>query len=459
MTWPAAGDTIAAISTPPGEAGIGIVRLSGPEAEAIARRLCRLRRPRNLWQSHRLYLGHVLDSQGHILDEVLITLMRAPHTYTREDVVEIHCHSGFGVLKAILGEVLAGGARLARPGEFTLRAFLGGRLDLSQAEAVLEVIQARTQASLRVAAAHLAGGLGQRAGELRTSLLHVLAQVEAALDFPEEAAELSPGVLSEELAVPCQELENLFHTYNQGRLLREGVTVVLAGRPNVGKSSLLNSLLDADRAIVTDIPGTTRDVIEETLNLGGIPLRLSDTAGLREARDLVEELGVARSQERLAQADLILFLVDGSEPLSLEDAQILEELAERPVLIVVNKSDLPPMLNIEDLRRYSAHPLVAISALTGQGLEDLEQAVVDLVLEGGVQTGGEIVTQARHYELLVRAKEALSRGRDLLQQGETPWELLALEVKEALQALGEITGEEVGDMVLDHIFSQFCIGK
>jgi tRNA modification GTPase len=459
MIWPAAGDTIAAISTPPGEAGIGIVRLSGPEAEAIARRLFRPRRPRDSWQSHRLYLGHVLDSQGHVLDEVLLTLMRAPHTYTREDVVEIHCHSGFGVLKAILREVLARGARLARPGEFTLRAFLAGRLDLSQAEAVLEVIQARTQASLRVAAAHLAGGLGKRLRELRAVLLNILARVEAALDFPEEAAELSPQVLSEELAVPFQELEDLLATYKQGRLLREGVAVVLAGRPNVGKSSLLNRLLDADRAIVTDIPGTTRDVIEETLNLGGLPLRLSDTAGLREARDLVEELGVARSQERLARADLILFLVDGSEPLSLEDAQILEELAERPVLIALNKIDLPPMLNIQDLRRYSSHPVVAISALTGQGLEELEQAVVDLVLAGGVQTAGEIVTQARHYELLVRAREALTLGRDLLEQGDTPWELLAMEIKEALQALGEITGEEVGDAVLDHIFSQFCIGK
>jgi tRNA modification GTPase len=459
MTWPEAGDTIAAISTPPGEAGIGIVRLSGPRAEAIARQLFRPRRPRDPWQSHRLYLGHVLDSRGHVLDEVLLTLMRAPHTYTREDVVEIHCHSGFAVLKAILGEVLAQGARLARPGEFTLRAFLAGRLDLSQAEAVLEVIQARTQASLRVAAAHLAGGLGKRLGKGRAALLNLLARVEAALDFPEEAAELSPQALSEELAGPLEELENLLASYRQGRLLREGVGVVLAGRPNVGKSSLLNRLLDTDRAIVTDIPGTTRDVIEETISLAGIPLRLSDTAGLRQARDLVEELGVARSRERLAQADLILLLVDASEPLSGEDAQTLEELADRPVLIVLNKIDLPQQISVQNLRQYSSHPVVEISALTGQGLENLEQAMVDLVLAGGVQTAGEIVTQARHAELLVRAQEALSRGRELLEQAETPWELLAFEVKDALQALGEITGEEVGDAVLDQIFSEFCIGK
>jgi len=459
MTWPEAGDTIAAISTPPGEAGIGIVRLSGPKAEAIARLLFRPRRPRDRWQSHRLYLGHILDSRGHVLDEVLLTLMRAPHTYTREDVVEIHCHSGFAVLKAILGEVLARGARQARPGEFTLRAFLAGRLDLSQAEAVLEVIQARTQASLRVAAAHLAGGLGKRLGAGRAALLHILAQVEAALDFPEEAAELSPQALCVELSGPLEELDKLLATYRQGRLLREGVRVVLAGRPNVGKSSLLNRLLDVERAIVTDIPGTTRDVIEETISLAGIPLRLSDTAGLREARDLVEELGVARSRERLAQADLILLLVDASAPLSSEDAQTLEELAQRPVLIVLNKIDLPRQIRVQDLQPYSSHPVVEISALTGQGLEGLEQAMVDLVLAGGVQTAGEIVTQARHAQLLARAREALGRGREVLDQPEPPWELLAFEVKEALTALGEITGEEVGDAVLDQIFAEFCIGK
>ena len=459
MTWPEAGDTIAAISTPPGEAGIGIVRLSGPEAEPIARRLFCARRPRPAWQSHRLYLGHLLDAQGHVLDEVLLTLMRAPHTYTRQDMVEIHCHSGYAILKGVLQAVLSQGARLAKPGEFTLRAFLSGRLDLSQAEGVLEAIQARSEAALRVAQAHLAGGLGRRLAGLRVALLGVLAHLEAALDFPEEGAELTPAALIEQLADPRKELQRLLATYRQGRLLREGVRVVLAGRPNVGKSSLLNRLLNAERAIVTDIPGTTRDVIEETVTLGGLAICLSDTAGLREARDRVEELGVARSREHMSQADLILYLVDASDAASADDAQVLQDFAGRPVIIVMNKIDLPPQLDADDLRHAWPHPVVAISALTGQGLPDLEQAVLDLVLQGGVQPGGDMVTQARHADLLARAGAALDRGLTLLDQAEPPWELVALEVKEALMALGEITGEEVGDAVLDQIFSQFCIGK
>ncbi len=440
MTWPGAGDTIAAISTPPGEAGIGIVRLSGPEAEPIARRLFRPRRPLAACQSHRLYLGHLLDAQGQVLDEVLLTLMRAPHTYTREDVVEIHCHSGYAILRAILQAVLGEGARLAKPGEFTLRAFLSGRLDLPQAEGVLEVIQARTEASLRVAQAHLAGGLGRRLAGLRAALLGVLAHLEAALDFPEEGGELTPGAIRDRVSGTQEELQRLLATYRQGRLLREGVRVVLAGRPNVGKSSLLNRLLNADRAIVTDIPGTTRDVIEETVTLGGLALCLADTAGLREARDRVEELGVARTREHMSQADLILYLVDVSAPASPDDAQVLQDLAGHPVIIVMNKIDLPHRLRGDDLRRAWPHPVVAISALTGQGLPDLEQAILDLVLQGELQTGGDMVTQARHAELLARATAALDRGITLLEQAEPPMELLALEVKEALMALGEITG-------------------
>uniref|UniRef100_A0A7C5EPK0 tRNA modification GTPase MnmE n=1 Tax=Desulfobacca acetoxidans TaxID=60893 RepID=A0A7C5EPK0_9BACT len=459
MTWPETGDTIVAISTPPGEGGIGIVRLSGPEALAIARRLFRPRQPPPEFESRRLYLGDFLNSQGQVLDEVLLVYMKAPHTYTREDLVEVHCHSGYAVLKAVLGEILAQGARLARPGEFTLRAFLSGRLDLAQAEAVLEVVQAKTEAALRVATAHLTGGLGRRFKGVREVLLGVLAQVEAALDFPEEAGDLPGTGLLRELSAPARELEDLRRTYRQGRYLREGIRVVLAGRPNVGKSSLLNRLLQEERAIVTDIPGTTRDVIEETFNLGGLPLRLCDTAGLRAARDRVEELGVARSREQLAQADLILYLVDGSEPLNPEDLRVLRELAERPVLLVVNKRDLSLALDLKELARQVPRRQVEISALTGQGLEHLEQAILDLVLGGGIQAETEIITQARHHDLLLQAEAALGRAQELLKESAPPYELVALELKEALQALGEITGEEVGETVLDQIFSRFCIGK
>lgn len=452
-------DTIAAISTPLGEAGIGIVRLSGPEAEAIARQLFRPRRPVQRWRSHQLYLGHILDSQGRIIDEVFLTFMRAPHSYTREDVVEINCHSGYLVLKRILEEALARGARLARPGEFTLRAFLSGRLDLTQAEAVLEVIQARTQAGLRVAAGHLQGGLGRRLREAREGLLNLLARVEAALDFPEEAQELKPNLVREALALPVHLLGQLCDTFREGRLLKEGLRVVIAGRPNVGKSSLLNRLLAADRAIVTEIPGTTRDAIEEGVVIQGIPVRLTDTAGLRRiAGDRVEELGMAKTREHLEAADIVLYLMDGNQPLDEEDRRTLHELAGRPGLAVINKTDLPQALADRDLQPHTAFPVVKISALTGQGLEDLKRAIVDLALAGSARHEGEIVTQARHHQHLAAGLDYLLKAQELLHP-EPPWELVAEELRAAIRELGEITGEEVGEDILDRIFSQFCIGK
>lgn len=436
-----------------------MVRLSGPEAETMARRMFKPRRPLRRWRSHQLYLGHILDSHGRVIDEALLSLMRAPHSYTREDVVEINCHSGYLVLKRILEEALARGARLARPGEFTLRAFLSGRLDLTQAEAVLEVIQARTENALRVATSHLRGGLGRRLGEVRQRLLDALAQVEAALDFPEEARELAPDVISEALAGPRRLLGELCDTFREGRLLKEGLVVVIAGRPNVGKSSLLNRLLAADRAIVTEIPGTTRDVIEEAVNLQGIPVRLTDTAGLREAAgDRVEELGMARTRERLEAADIILYLVDGNQPVHGEDRRTLTEQAGRPGLTVINKIDLPQRLSKQELEQVAPFPLVKISALTGQGLEDVRQAILDLALAGGARHEGEIVTQARHHQHLATGLEHLVTARDLLGP-EPPWELLAEELRAAIHELGEITGEEAGEDILDRIFSQFCIGK
>jgi tRNA modification GTPase len=435
------------------------VRLSGPQAEAIAHQLFRPRRPVKVWRSQRLYLGHILDSQGLPIDEVLLTIMRAPHSYTREDVVEINCHSGYLILKRILAEALARGARLARPGEFTLRAFLSGRLDLTQAEAVLEVIRAKTEAGLRVAAGHLQGGLGRRLREVRQGLLDLLARVEAALDFPEEAQELEPDLIREALVQPVHLLTQLCDTFREGRLLQEGLRVVIAGRPNVGKSSLLNRLLAADRAIVTEIPGTTRDVIEEGLAIQGIPVRLTDTAGLRPlAGDRVEELGMAKTRERLEAADIVLYLADGSQPLEEEDRRTLADLAGRPGLAVINKIDLPQALTDGDLKPQTTFPLVRISALTGQGLEELKQAVVDLALAGGVRQEGEIITQARHHLHLAAGLDCLLKAQEMLSPA-APWELVAEELRAAVRELGEVTGEEVGDDILERIFAQFCIGK
>jgi tRNA modification GTPase len=453
-------DTITAISTPLGEGGIGIVRLSGPEALSIARRIFQPRKPTGRWRSRRLTLGRIIDpGDGAVVDEVLLAYLPGPQTYTREDVVEINCHSGYGVLSRILDLTLAQGARLARPGEFTLRAFLSGRLDLTQAEAVLEVIKARTDPALTVAAAHLAGGLGRAVREAREALLDLLARVEAALDFPEEASELPPESFEAALRHQAASLEALAGTYREGRLLKEGLKVVIAGSPNVGKSSLLNRLLNADRAIVTEVPGTTRDVIEEAITLKGVMVRLSDTAGLRPARDRLEALGIERTRDRLAQADLILYLLDGSLPLGPADREALAELASRPCLTVINKVDLPAALAAADLEGAAGGPAVKISALTGEGLEALQQAIVDLALGGGLVPAGEIVTQARHHRHLRSCLDCLGRGRELLTTGLPPWELVALELKEAVGELGEITGQEVGDDVLDRIFSQFCLGK
>ncbi len=460
MTSPDAADTLAAISTPLGEAGIGIVRLSGPLAWAITRRLFRPHRPRPAWQSHRLYLGHIVDPQGDIIDEVMVTFMRAPYTYTREDVVEINCHSGYGVLRRILDLTLAAGARLARPGEFTLRAFLSGRLDLTQAEAVLEVIRARTETHLQVAAAHLHGGLGRRLAERRQDLLDLLARVEAALDFPEEAGELPPASIREGLDRHQAALKALAETYEAGRLLREGLLVVIAGRPNVGKSSLLNRLLDMERAIVTEIPGTTRDLVEESITLGGVVVRFSDTAGLRPAQDRLEALGIERTRERLRQADLVLYLVDASHPLPPADRAALAELAGQPGLVVLNKIDLPGSLAEAELPDLTAWPLTKISAKTGQGIPALRQEIVAQALGGGLKVAGEVVTQARHHEHLRQCLAYLSQARELLTaQEKPPWELVALELGSAIHELGEITGEEVGEAILDRIFGQFCLGK
>jgi len=463
MTSGERGDTIAAISTPLGTGGIGIVRISGPRSLAIAERLFRRRgKGRPTLFSRRFYTGEILHpADGRVLDEVLLVYMASPKTYTREDVVEIQCHSGILVLQEILQAVLASGARLAEPGEFTKRAFLNGRLDLAQAEAVIDLIQAKTRRSLEIAHGQRAGRLSGEVDALQDDLLDFLALLEAEIDFPEEGLpEVSREELRRRLMVNRSGLEALLRTYEEGKLYREGLAVVIAGRPNVGKSSRLNSLLREERAIVTAIPGTTRDVIEETLNLSGIPLRIMDTAGLRRAQDAIEEEGVRRTRERLSQADLVIWVVDGSEPLTPEDLDLLALLGPRRTAIALNKNDLPRGFPPESLReRIPEAPLVSISALRGSGIEILKDEIRRMILAGKTESPGEILlSNLRHKQALEKARQALEQALESLTAGLSA-EFVSLDLREAQRALGEIVGTHTSEDILERIFSQFCVGK
>ena len=456
-------DTIAAIATPIGTGGIGIIKMSGPESWAVGRRLFHFSESPKPIQSHHLYHGHIIEpGTNKTIDEVLICFMRGPATYTREDVVEINCHSGFAVLDRILELVIRSGARLAEPGEFTRRAFLNGRIDLTQAEAVLDVVSSKTRRSLHLASEHLKGGLQTIITEMRSHLLDTLAMVEAAIDFPEEDLEL---LAEADLAVRVRSqvkepITKLLGDYEDGRILREGLSVIIAGKPNVGKSSLLNNLLRSNRALVTPVPGTTRDVIEEMLSLRGIPLRLVDTAGLRQAEDLVEKLGMEFTRERLSQADLVLFVLDRSSPLTSEDLQIFNDINSKPRVVVLNKIDLDPHPDFAAIsERLPAETVVEISALHGDGMEHLKDAVFHTILGRRLDTETSVVApNLRHKLCLERALEAMNRALHLLDNHSSA-ELIALEVQEGLAHLGEIIGLTTTEDLLDQIFSQFCIGK
>ncbi len=456
-------DTIAAIATPVGTGGIGIIKVSGPDAWAIGRQLFHQSKSQEVIQSHHLYHGYITEPEtGKTVDEVLISFMHGPTTYTREDVVEINCHSGLAVLDRILELVVRAGARLAEPGEFTRRAFLNGRIDLTQAEAVLDLVNSKTKKSLHLASEHLRGGLQTIITELRNQLLDLLAMLEAAIDFPDEDLEILEG---KHLAAQIREqvrdpIGQLLDHYEDGRILRQGLSVIIAGKPNVGKSSLLNNLLRSNRALVTPVPGTTRDVIEESLSLRGIPLRLVDTAGLRHADDLVEQLGMEFTRERLAQADLVLFVLDRSAPLTSEDLNIYDDIKTKPLLIVVNKIDLAPHPDFAAMRdRFPEDTLVEISALYGDGLEELKDGVFHTILGRSLDTETSAVApNLRHKMCLEQSLEAIDRALELLD-GQSAVELIALEVQEALAHLGEVVGVTTTEDLLDQIFSQFCIGK
>lgn len=452
-------DTIAAISTPLGEGGIGVIRVSGPEAERIAATIFIRKRNGGL-ASHRFYYGSVIDpASGDVLDEALLVYMRAPHSYTREDVLEIQCHGGYLVVQRLLAVVLGEGARLAEPGEFTKRAFLNGRIDLVQAEAVIDVIRSKTDAALALAQHQREGILSQRIAAVRERLLHALALVEAHIDFPEEeVGSLAIAEIGRLTREGRGEIAALLAEFGEGKVLREGVSVLIAGKPNVGKSSLLNTLLREKRAIVTSVPGTTRDIIEEVVNIGGLPVRMLDTAGVRKTEDVVEQEGVRLTLERIPLADLVLFMVDGARPFDDEDRMILDALGASQTILVVNKSDLPAVIDLPD--SLAGRETVAISTLTGEGIERLREAIRDTFLHGRAVDGREFValSHARHRDALVRAEGLLARFLGSLDSG-TDLELLACELRDVLDAVGEVTGETTPDEVLDLIFSRFCIGK
>ncbi len=442
-------DTIAAISTALGAGGIGIVRLSGPDALAIARRLFT-----GKLSHRRLSYGHIADPEtGERVDEVLAAFMTAPRTYTREDMVEINGHGGPAALQHTLGLALRYGARLANPGEFTLRAFLNGRIDLAQAEAVADLVGTRTASGLRLAVEGLGGRLSRRVGEVRGELMSALADLSARIDFPED--EVEGREVRDPLIKAHQALQELAGSADAGIAYNLGVRTAIVGRTNVGKSSLLNRLLDRDRAIVSPVPGTTRDTVEEVANIQGIPFVLVDTAGLRQGGDAVESLGVERSYRALDQADLVLLVIDLSEPLMEEDRNIMVLLGDRAVVMAANKCDLPGRSDMGDL----PWPVLPTSALTGRGLEELEAAMVDLALGGRVVASDALlVTSPRHRGALERALQHLAQALDGLAGGLAD-DFITIDLTAALDALGEITGETVSEELLETIFSRFCIGK
>ncbi len=453
-------DTIAAIATSIGQSGVGIVKISGPEAYPIAQSLFRSARGLTELQPYRLHYGHIIDpATDQPVDEALVAFMPQPRTYTRQDIVEIQAHGGIVPLRRILQLSLSLGARLAEPGEMTLRAFLNGRLDLAQAEAVLDVIEAKTEAALRVANEQLSGSLSAQVSQVRAALLDTLAFLEASIDFVED--EIPPQDVVSPLSEVVARLEKLLQSADYGLIYRQGVRAAIVGRPNVGKSSLLNALLRGNRAIVTSIPGTTRDTLEETVNMGGIPLVLVDTAGIRaEVADEVERIGVERSRAALARADVALMVIDGSSALEESDRQIAALVGQKPGLLIINKNDLAPQTTPDLLIDFlPGAPRVAISALNQAGIDQLEQALVELILGGQVTTADTpLVSNPRHKALLQQAL-AHTQAAIAAQQAGLSADLVSIDVRAAVETLGEITGETVTEDLLETIFSKFCIGK
>jgi tRNA modification GTPase len=456
-------DTIAGVATPAGQAGIGIVRMSGPEARKIVERIFRPKNPaNNSLQSRRLCLGLLIDpASGASIDEVLVSYMAAPHTYTREEVVEINSHSGPLLLEQILKILLREGARLARPGEFTFRAFMNGRMDLTQAEAIIDLINAQSERGLQLASNQIHGRLRAEIERLRQKAVDLLAHIEVVIDFPEEELSLldrqeTAERVQKELLRP---VSRILSGYGERKLWLEGLKTVLVGRVNVGKSSLLNRLLNEEKAMVTPIPGTTRDIIEYTVHMEGFPLRLMDTAGFRKVRGKLEKIGIDRAERKMQEADLVLLLIDQSRPLHQEDLDLLDRVRNKRTVIVINKTDLPARMNEETLDALAAGVhRVKISALKGEGIEELRKAIREVITTGIDTSDVGVAPSLRHKEALDRASGHFDKTASHLREA-LPFEIIAVDLQQGLEALGEIVGETTSEEVLDRIFSQFCIGK
>lgn len=456
-------DTIAAISTPAGEGAISIVRMSGPEAIQVADHLFRGKKPLSQVKTHTIHYGRIVDPEKEkTIETVMVSVMKKPNTYTREDIVEINCHGGLNSVNRILGLILDQDVRMAEPGEFTKRAFLNGRIDLSQAEAVMDLIRAKTDRAMDVAVGQIEGRLSKLVTALRKQLLDILAAVEVNIDYPEyDDAEVVTGeMLRKRSAVIRDRIDQVLSTARQGKILREGLSTAIIGRPNVGKSSLLNYLIHENKAIVTDIPGTTRDIIEDYVNIRGVPLKLVDTAGIRETEDTVEKIGVARSRAALKKADLVLLLLNIHERLTEDDRNLFTAIGDTPTIVILNKSDLSPEMTVAEVKKLSGtRPVIQISLKNGQGVEKLEETINALFFENGLSANEETyVSNVRHIALLKKARSALSDAIATAEQG-LPVDLAQIDVKRAWDMLGEIVGDTVSDSLINELFSKFCLGK
>ncbi|OBU94302.1 tRNA uridine(34) 5-carboxymethylaminomethyl synthesis GTPase MnmE [Staphylococcus aureus] len=456
-------DTITSISTPMGEGAIGIVRLSGPQAVEIADKLYKGKHLLNDVPSHTINYGHIIDPESkEVVEEVMVSVLRAPKTFTREDSIEINCHGGILTINRVLELTMTYGARMAEPGEFTKRAFLNGRIDLSQAEAVMDFIRSKTDRASKVAMNQIEGRLSDLIKKQRQSILEILAQVEVNIDYPEydDVEDATTEFLLEQSKEIKQEINRLLDTGAQGKIMREGLSTVIVGKPNVGKSSMLNNLIQDNKAIVTEVAGTTRDVLEEYVNVRGVPLRLVDTAGIRETEDIVEKIGVERSRKALSQADLILFVLNNNEALTQEDYTLYEVVKNEDVIVIVNKMDLEQNIDINEVKDMIGDtPLIQTSMLKQEGIDELEIQIRDLFFGGEVQNQDmTYVSNSRHISLLKQARQTIQDAIDAAESG-VPMDMVQIDLTRTWEILGEIIGETASDELIDQLFSQFCLGK